>query len=364
MSELALALGSSVRDIVTEMDSGSPVRDRVNTKLDSGSVELDYSSSRDEHAKDEKVSDGGSMKLHDESLTLTPRRELRRKVITGALMKKWEDEMPNKQIEDDQQKKKSGMIEDRQKVDSQPERAGGFMGIHDTIELTPRKIVKCTLASGALPQYLKKGPPLNEEEDESKCELATVSTQVFVSACGHKIDGGPLPHWDKSNFELKRDASARIICEPKQGSSFYEEQLNEHDLEILRQSGIEQPYFSKYNRFFPDCGHFCCKACGNPLYCRTAKFDADNGWPAFGACVDGAVEIGQVPEWGPDIIEIHCHRCKSHLGNIVEEENKLNGTVFVERHRVNGRALQFIQTDLPKRTMADTSVLFSIGSRV
>ena len=62
--------------------------------------------------------------------------------------------------------------------------------------------------------------------------------------------------------------------------------------------------------------------------------------------------------------EIHCHRCKSHLGDVFAEENTgNNGEEYREHHRVNGRSLKFMHSNLPKRTMTNASLLFADQSQ-
>jgi peptide methionine sulfoxide reductase MsrB len=285
-----------------------------------------------------------------------------------------------------------------------------------------------------------------------------------------------LLHWDKSNFEPTRDASARVVYEPKDGTSFFQNHLSREEFEVMRGVSVEQPFFSKYNRFLPKKGHFCCKACGNALYSHKAKFNTSDGWPAFGAYVDGAIEMitaeernaqldkeenqsnaairmqafvrgsldrtkvnnmlaklieellaqqasqQETPSVDPEdpwdevqslkpsneeksqkvdkpieiqaessaspnsaivesrkakfkqtntqtvrevFNEVHCHRCKSHLGNVVAEDNRgSDGQMFRERHRVNGRALKYVEDNLPKRIMAGASMLFSNQSQI
>ncbi|KAL3911285.1 MAG: hypothetical protein SGILL_007341 [Bacillariaceae sp.] len=272
----------------------------------------------------------------------------------------------------------------------------------------------------------------------------------------HDVDGRPLDHWDKKNFEKKRDETCRVVYEPKDGKEFFQKNLPMEDYEVIKSISLEQPYYSKYNRFFPKRGHFCCKACGNALYAAIMKFDAEDGWPAFGFCVEGA--IGLIPSekrkaeieredqaciklqaffrgvlcrmrvtkmledmikelleekkakarsqtdqpneptenetailnfqvksplfspttikkkigktkglrytllraLGDDYTEIHCHRCKSHLGDVLEDDNiGRNGRMFQERHRVNGRALKYVEDDLPKRINIESSLLFA-----
>lgn len=265
-----------------------------------------------------------------------------------------------------------------------------------------------------------------------------------------EVDGHPLEHWKKDNFAPKRDATCRVVYEPKDGKQFFHKALNHEDYGVMRglTNTLEQPYFSKYNRFFPQSGHFCCKACGNPLYSYETKFDIDDGWPAFGACILGAVGITSAEErkaqiekedkacvkiqvfvrgvqcrnrfqtmldelieemlqrkngymkairttekenakdsehsetststkvqgastgyvlsraLGNTYAEIHCHRCKSHLGDVFAQLNTGNNDeLFREHHRVNGRAIKYLQTNLPKRTDAYASLLFADQSQ-
>lgn len=326
------------------------------------------------------------------------------------------------------------------------------------------------------------------------------------------VDGYPLPHWDKSNFQPERDESCRVVYKPKDGSEFYIKNLRKEDFVVMRRSTMEQPFFSKYNRFFPTKGHFCCKACGNPLYSYHTKLQRADGWPAFGACIDGAVgmltpeqrrerderergaairiqslvrgclardrvcqqldmlieqvmkleqeveeeiqkgsskkaasrrrvlgslslhslhdfslddgdssnssfasfgesssdlpeqskgELKTQPAWTSsakneeskgvaasaasiamkraedrkseiqpttpenELIEIHCHRCKSFLGNLFNEENRGQDgeTMYQERHRVNGRALKYVEDNLPKRVEKRASLLHANQSQ-
>jgi len=279
-----------------------------------------------------------------------------------------------------------------------------------------------------------------------------------------EVNGDPLAHWNKDFFIPKRDAKYRVVYEPKMGRKFFHNALKQEDYAITRglSTSLEQPYLSMYNRFHPKKGHFCCKACGNPLYSSKAKFDVDDGWPAFGACVLGSIGVTPVEErvaeieekekacikiqsfvrahqcrrrvvkmldemieellrkkyegaiewimcceetdrdtsyksisefsWtsssdetetdrstsyksndtefvlsrdlGDDYAEIHCHRCKSHLGDLFSQENTGNsGEIYRERHRVNGRALKYMDEDLPERTMEDASLLFADASQ-
>jgi peptide methionine sulfoxide reductase MsrB len=302
----------------------------------------------------------------------------------------------------------------------------------------------------------------NDTAPARSLSFTSTRSTSFVTARRrmHEVDGRPLDHWNQSNFEKKRDESCRVVYEPKAGKEFYHRYLPAEDYEVMRSISLEQPYYSKYNRFFPRRGHFCCKACGNALYSYVTKFDAEDGWPAFGSCVEGAVgiipsekrkveierednaciklqafvrgalcrmkvtkmledmiqemlqakergqhrnnsnndedikehtshdaaifnfkvksplfspttvkkKIGRTKNlrytllraFGDDYTEIHCHRCKSHLGDVMAEDNLgRNGRTFRERHRVNGRSLKYVEDDLPKRINVEFSLLFA-----
>ncbi|KAL3918284.1 MAG: hypothetical protein SGILL_004309 [Bacillariaceae sp.] len=277
----------------------------------------------------------------------------------------------------------------------------------------------------------------------------------------HDVDGRPLDHWNQQNFEKKRDETCRVVYEPKEGKDFFQKNLPLEDYEVMKSISLEQPYYSKYNRFFPRRGHFCCKGCGNALYAAMTKFDAEDGWPAFGACVEGAVglissekrqaeieredqaciklqafvrgilcrmrvtkmleemiqemlqerqardnpqgtlqqaeptanedavmnfqvksplfsptaikkKVGKTKglrytllrALGDDYTEIHCHRCKVHLGDVMEDDNIGRvGQLFEERHRVNGRALKYVEENLPKRINSEFSLLFADATK-
>jgi len=299
---------------------------------------------------------------------------------------------------------------------------------------------------------------IDVDDSRPASTMTSEEPPVFKEPRVFKVDGSPLEHWEMSNFERSRDETARIIYKPVE-EDFFAKNLRESDFTVLRQEKMEQPFFSKYNRFYPESGHFCCKACGHALYSVEAKLKRHDGWPAFGACVEGAVALTpaedresrrlatiriqafvrgclarakvnyllgklidqvliQQPETstGPQVadskilslslhsleeysilhddslsgdddsfagaesvgeanaefkstaltngdsfIEIHCHRCKSHLGNILAEENKGRDglKLYKERHRVNGRALKYIEDNLSKRVRADCSLLFA-----
>ena len=113
----------------------------------------------------------------------------------------------------------------------------------------------------------------------------------------HWVDGRRLNHWDRTNFELKRSKnSSQVRYRPIEGEAYFKRVLDKEEYSILRLGKSEQPHLSKYNRMFPTGGHFCCKACGKAIYSHKSKIHTFDGWPGFGACVSGAIELVTVEQ--------------------------------------------------------------------
>lgn len=81
---------------------------------------------------------------------------------------------------------------------------------------------------------------------------------------------------------------------------------------VLRKGGTDKSMEHPFINFFPSDGYFGCAGCGLALYSCQAKVE-HNDFPTFRKCFHS-------DELGPhvrsdDLCEIHCSRCKSHLGH-------------------------------------------------
>eukprot|EP00747_Dinoflagellata_sp_TGD_P215095 gnl/TRDRNA2_/TRDRNA2_87841_c0_seq1.p1 gnl/TRDRNA2_/TRDRNA2_87841_c0~~gnl/TRDRNA2_/TRDRNA2_87841_c0_seq1.p1 ORF type:complete len:264 (-),score=35.55 gnl/TRDRNA2_/TRDRNA2_87841_c0_seq1:456-1247(-) len=94
--------------------------------------------------------------------------------------------------------------------------------------------------------------------------------------------------------------------------------LSVHEFYILREGGTDPPASHPYTHFFPSEGYFACRGCGLPLYTCDSKF-LDHGWPAWDKCFYSKDLGFHVGACSGGAIEIHCARCKGHLGHLFPE---------------------------------------------
>jgi peptide-methionine (R)-S-oxide reductase len=98
----------------------------------------------------------------------------------------------------------------------------------------------------------------------------------------------------------------------------WRQSLTPAEYKILRERGTEAPFSGEFVHEKAD-GTYACKACGNPLFDSTAKFDSGTGWPSFDQALDGAIETHSDTTLGMQRTEITCARCGSHLGHVFDD---------------------------------------------
>lgn len=84
-------------------------------------------------------------------------------------------------------------------------------------------------------------------------------------------------------------------------------------------------------------GTFACAGCGQPLFEQGTKYESGTGWPSFFAPLEGAVETTTDRSYGMVRTEVHCARCKGHLGHVFEDGPAPSGL----RYCMNGAAMTF-----------------------
>ena len=72
----------------------------------------------------------------------------------------------------------------------------------------------------------------------------------------------------------------KLACQNPNEMSEYFEHLTPEEKSVIVDKGTEAPFTGEYNDFYEE-GTFVCRACNNPLYDSSTKFDAGCGWPAF-----------------------------------------------------------------------------------
>ncbi|MEG7697755.1 peptide-methionine (R)-S-oxide reductase MsrB, partial [Listeria monocytogenes] len=66
-------------------------------------------------------------------------------------------------------------------------------------------------------------------------------------------------------------------------------------------------------------GTFTCVGCGQPLFEQGTKFESGTGWPSFFEPLEGAVETTVDRSHWMVRTEVHCARCKGHLGHVFDD---------------------------------------------
>ena len=92
--------------------------------------------------------------------------------------------------------------------------------------------------------------------------------------------------------------------------------LSPEQYQVMRKHGTERPFSGKYADCKTD-GTYVCAGCGEDLFSSETKFDSGTGWPSyFQAINEQAVEETTDNTLGMSRVEVHCHRCGSHLGHV------------------------------------------------
>nr|WP_236584056.1 MULTISPECIES: peptide-methionine (R)-S-oxide reductase MsrB [unclassified Nitratiruptor] len=116
------------------------------------------------------------------------------------------------------------------------------------------------------------------------------------------------------------------------------EKLTPFEYHVMFERGTEpaftSPLYSEKRE-----GFYLCKCCETPLFSSQAKFDSGTGWPSFYEPIaPDVVEESTDTSHGMIRTEVHCAKCKAHLGHVFEDGPPPTGLRFC----INGVCLKFI----------------------
>ena len=116
--------------------------------------------------------------------------------------------------------------------------------------------------------------------------------------------------------------------------------LTAEQFRVLRQHGTERAGSSPLNVEHRS-GVFRCAGCGQELFRSDTKYNSGTGWPSFWAPLDGAVETTVDRTHSMVRTEVHCSRCKGHLGHVFNDGPAPTGL----RYCMNGVSMSFETAD-------------------
>ncbi|GIV41555.1 MAG: peptide-methionine (R)-S-oxide reductase [Vicingaceae bacterium] len=119
--------------------------------------------------------------------------------------------------------------------------------------------------------------------------------------------------------------------------NYWKKKLSPEQYRVLRLKGTEPPFTGKYYKHFEK-GTYVCAACGNLLFTSDAKFDSPCGWPSFDQFIHGSIETSIDFDLGYPRTEVHCSRCKGHLGHVFDDGPTETGL----RYCINSVSIEFI----------------------
>jgi peptide-methionine (R)-S-oxide reductase len=114
-------------------------------------------------------------------------------------------------------------------------------------------------------------------------------------------------------------------------------QLTPEQFKVLRKHGTERA-FTGPNWDNKDAGTYSCAGCGLPLFDAKTKYESGTGWPSFwDPLKETSIETQPDNSLFSRRTEVHCRRCKGHLGHVFEDGPEPTGL----RYCMNGVSMRF-----------------------
>jgi len=121
--------------------------------------------------------------------------------------------------------------------------------------------------------------------------------------------------------------------------------LTPEEYRITRERGTERAFTGKYWKTKTP-GVYQCVGCGQDLFDSDTKYESGTGWPSFWKAV-AEENIGTETDSSHGVVrtEVHCSRCRAHLGHIFSDGPPPTGL----RYCINSPALKLVEREEEKK---------------
>ncbi|HEX2859746.1 MAG TPA: peptide-methionine (R)-S-oxide reductase MsrB [Alphaproteobacteria bacterium] len=137
---------------------------------------------------------------------------------------------------------------------------------------------------------------------------------------------------NKNTFDIPA-----VITPLELSDAEWKQRLSPEAYQVLRHEHTEPPSCSPLEPESRD-GTYFCAGCDLPLFSSDSKFHSGTGWPSFTKPIEARV-VEQSTDYKLMYprSEVHCARCKGHLGHVFEDGPEPTGL----RYCMNGVAMVF-----------------------
>jgi peptide-methionine (R)-S-oxide reductase len=170
--------------------------------------------------------------------------------------------------------------------------------------------------------------------------LKRFSTGVVLCCCGSFVATGNLIAKVAEQIKVWSATKGTYIMTDTVNKSEQEWQkmLTVEQFHVTRRHGTERAFTGIYDKHY-EAGIYQCVCCDQDLFHADHKYDSGTGWPSYYKPI--AIEnigLSKDRSWLAVRNEVHCSRCKSHLGHVFEDGPKPTGL----RYCINSVSLKFV----------------------